>query len=56
MDLRTIQELLGHENLDTTQKYTQRSMNELVKVYDRAHPHAKKDREERAAKGAQDEN
>jgi integrase/recombinase XerC len=40
MDLRSIQELLGHKNLMTTQKYTKRSLEQLFKVYDQAHPHA----------------
>lgn len=42
-DLRSVQELLGHSKIVTTQRYTHLDMNALMRIYDSAHPLSKKD-------------
>ncbi len=39
-DLRAIQEMLGHERLSTTQRYTQLTVAQVQRVYDETHPRA----------------
>lgn len=43
-DMRSVQELLGHERLSTTQRYTSLDMQKIMQVYDRAHPRSKKEK------------
>ena len=54
VDLRHIQELLGHESVSTTQIYTHVGIEHLIKVYDDAHPRAREESSSRPISGGED--
>jgi integrase/recombinase XerC len=45
-DLRSVQELLGHSRLSTTERYTHLDLRRIMEVYDKAHPHAHGEKKE----------
>jgi len=53
-DIRSIQEMLGHESLSTTQKYTHLNMDKLMEVYDKSHPRADSEDADKGDNGDED--
>jgi len=53
-DLRSIQEMLGHSSLSTTQKYTHLNMDSLMEVYDKSHPRSGAGKEKKNKPGKKD--